>query len=94
MVAAVLRLNDIRKRDEGEAADIGRVERAVVGSTVGRETYAVRKRGELRSPVARRLLVRGVTGARAGDDRRRGLVRSVSNNLNRIGIQAIVGDCF
>lgn len=47
MVANVFCLDDIGKRDEREASDVGGIERAVVGGAISRKSYAVRKRGEL-----------------------------------------------
>lgn len=87
-------LDDICKRDEGEASDIGGIERAVVGGAVSRKTYTARKRGELRSPVTRALIIRCVTGTCARDSYRGRLVGSVSDNLNAVGIQLVVGDGF
>lgn len=93
-MATMFSLDDISKRDEREASDIGRVERAVVGGAISRKSYAVRKRGELRSPVTWTLLMGCVAGTRAGDSYRCGLVGSVRDNLDAVGIQLVVGDGF
>lgn len=90
----VFSLDDIGKRDEREASDIGRVERTVVGGAISRKSYAVRKRGELRSPVTWALIMRCVAGTGAGNSYRGGLVGSVSDNFDAVGIQLVVGDGF